>query len=66
MFRFDGNSWQDKILRLIADGVAERGFHLIDAVLYAELLDLISVRELQTPHAARCTRNSTEVTTGGC
>jgi hypothetical protein len=37
-FRLDGNSWRDSILRVTLDRVAERGFHLIHAALYGELL----------------------------
>jgi hypothetical protein len=40
--RLDGNSWRDQILRVTLDGVAERGFHLIHAALYGELLGFIT------------------------
>lgn len=40
--RLDGNSWRDQILRVTLDGVAERGFHLIHAALYGELLGFIA------------------------
>jgi hypothetical protein len=36
--RLDGNSSRDQILRATLDGVAKRGFHLIHAALYGELL----------------------------
>lgn len=42
MFSLDGNSWRDQILRVTLDGVAERGFHLIHAALYGELLGFIA------------------------
>jgi hypothetical protein len=40
--RLDGNSRRDQILRVTLDGVAERGFHLIHAALYGELLGFIT------------------------
>jgi hypothetical protein len=36
--RLDGDSSRDKILRATLDGVAKRGFHLIHAAIYGELL----------------------------
>ncbi len=42
MLRLNGNSWRDQILRVTLDGVAERGFHLIHAALYGELLGFIA------------------------
>jgi hypothetical protein len=42
MFRLDGNSWRDQILRVTLDSVAERGFHLMHAALYGELLGFIT------------------------
>ena len=42
LLRLDGNSWRDQILRVTLDGVAERGFHLIHAALYGELLGFIT------------------------
>ena len=36
--RLDGNSSHDQILRAMLDGVPRRGFHLIHATLYGELL----------------------------
>ncbi len=41
-FRLEGNSRRDQILRVTLDGVGERGFHLIHAALYGELLDSIA------------------------
>lgn len=41
-FQPDGNSWRDQILRVTLDGLAERGFHLIHAALYGELLGFIT------------------------
>jgi hypothetical protein len=40
-FRLRGSSSRKKILRAMLDGVAERGFHLIHAAIYGELLGLI-------------------------
>ena len=42
LLRLDGNSWRDQILRVTLDGVAERGFHLVHAALYGELLGFIT------------------------
>ena len=42
ILRLNGNSWRDQILRVTLDGVAERGFHLIHAALYGELLGFIA------------------------
>lgn len=39
---FDGNSARDKILRATLDGVAKRGFHLVHAALYGELLGFMT------------------------
>ena len=36
--RLDENSSRDQILRAALDGVAKRGFHLIHAAIYGELL----------------------------
>jgi len=44
LLRLDGNSWRDQILRVTLDGVAERGFHLIHAALYGELLGFVTQR----------------------
>jgi hypothetical protein len=46
--RLDGNSWRDQILRVTLDGVAERGFHLIHAALYGELLGFITQHSAET------------------
>ncbi len=40
--RYDGNSARDKILRATLDGVAKRGFHLVHAALYGELLGFMT------------------------
>jgi hypothetical protein len=40
--RLDGNSSRDQILRATLDGVAKRGFHLIHAALFGELLGFIT------------------------
>jgi hypothetical protein len=49
MLRLDGNSWRDQILRVTLDGVAERGFHLIHAALYGELLGFIAQHSVAAP-----------------
>jgi hypothetical protein len=36
--RFDENSLRDQILRAALDGIAKRGFHLVHAAIYGELL----------------------------
>ena len=41
-FRLRGGSSRNKILRAMFDGVAERGFHLMHAAIYGELLGLLS------------------------
>jgi hypothetical protein len=41
-FRFDGNARRDKLLKAMLGGVSERGFHLIHAALYGELLGFIT------------------------
>jgi hypothetical protein len=46
--RFNGDSWRDQILRVTLDGVAERGFHLIHAALYGELLGFIARHSAET------------------
>jgi hypothetical protein len=46
--RLNGNSWRDQILRVTLDGVAERGFHLIHAALYGELLGFIAQHSADT------------------
>jgi hypothetical protein len=46
--RLNGNSWRDQILRVTLDGVAERGFHLIHAALYGELLGFIARHSAET------------------
>jgi hypothetical protein len=48
-FRLDGNLWRDQILRATLDGVAERGFHLIHAALYGELLGFITQHSAAAP-----------------
>ena len=40
--RLDGNSFRDQILRATLDGVAKRGFYLIHAALFGELLGFIT------------------------
>ena len=40
--RYDGNPARDKILRATLDGVAKRGFHLVHAALYGELLGFMT------------------------
>jgi hypothetical protein len=46
--RFNGDAWRDQILRVTLDGVAERGFHLIHAALYGELLGFITRHSAET------------------
>lgn len=46
--RLNGDSWRDQILRVTLDGVAERGFHLIHAALYGELLGFITRHSAET------------------
>ena len=46
--RLNGDSWRDQILRVTLDGVAERGFHLIHAALYGELLRFIARHSAET------------------
>jgi hypothetical protein len=46
--RLNGDSWRDQILRVTLDGVAERGFHLIHAALYGELLGFIARHSAET------------------
>jgi hypothetical protein len=48
MLRLNGNSWRNQILRVTLDGVAERGFHLIHAALYGELLGFIARHSAET------------------
>ena len=46
--RLNGDSWRDQILRVTLDGVAERGFHLIHAAFYGELLGFIARHSAET------------------
>ena len=48
-FRPDGNFWRNQILRVTLDGLAERGFHLIHAALYGELLGFITQHSAAAP-----------------
>jgi hypothetical protein len=42
--RVTGTSPRDKILKSVLEGVAKRGFHLLPAALYGELLGLTDAR----------------------